>query len=419
MKVVQRTVILALFLAVPITEGCRHHRRDSRIIITNPTGTVAGDFRSIADYLADPTVRFLLSHMPRHQGGTPPDVEGEYDSEGLIVRRTIPGTRVGDPVIGDFCFGSAAGTLIEVTIQDVTVVDAGASSFIEGSGDAFTIYTAFKSVQTQDDGTTCEIHEVNVFSAVRNADGSLSDLFIGQGIVGLIGNCSDLLAGDIQISENIADRVGASCNDGSPGSQPQNPANVLVRVENNLVVDLLVFLDDDTVPTILVGALSAGEFETAPGFALYFETVLPVAGQDPQGNDLLMGELVNGQFPVDVTGAGGSIAYVIENQVGDDIFFAPLPLNRADFEIFSVVNSGVAIPGYPDPPGSGLDCLCSMAPSIDPYVVGYYSYSVPGVINATQANVRFFKVSNGKQVDAFVGPFNLEELSGTVTLRVD
>ena len=123
---------------------------------------------------------------------------------------------------------------------------------------------------------------------------------------------------------------------------------MLVRVENNLVVDLLVSLDDDTVSTILVSAFSAGEFETAPGFALYFETLLPVAGQDPQGNDLLMGELVNGQFSVDVTGAGGSIAYVIENQVGDDIFFAPLP--STDKSRHSATNWR-RYPGCPDPPG--------------------------------------------------------------------
>jgi hypothetical protein len=324
-------------------------------------------------------------------------------------------------VSASFCFGPAALGELEVQILDPTVVDAGARSFIEGNGDRFTVYTAFKSVQTNGTGGTCEIHEVNVFSGRLLGDGSIADLFIGAGIVGLVGSCGNLLLGDVQISENTADRVGEGCpGPGVPG-QPSDPQKVLVIVENNLVADLLVFLGAATIPVAEVPLLSVGFFETAPGFQLEFEALQPSAGQDNQGNDLLMGEIIAGAFPADVTPAGGTITYSIENQVGTDVFFAPLPTNRTTIDIFSVVNTGVAIPGYPDPPGSGLDCLCILAPNPDPYIVGYYSYSVPGVITPGQANVRFFNVDNESQEigSPFRGPFILDALSGTVGLLVE
>ncbi|HVR73220.1 MAG TPA: hypothetical protein VMT52_02770 [Planctomycetota bacterium] len=398
--------------------GCRHGSRN-RVIVVNPPSSVAGDFQSIADYLANFTVQNILDHMPRHRGGTAPFVEGDYESAGFLRRTTIPGTSRGDPVAADFCFGPASGSELEVIVQDPSVVDAGARSFIEGDNDSFTVYTAFKSVQTLESGGTCEIHEVNVFSGIRNPDGSISDLFIGVGIVGLVGACDFLLVGDFQVSENTADRVGDACVGGQPpGTGPIDPANVLVSVENNLVVDLLVFLDDDLTPTIQVDPLSVDAFETPPGFAVYFESLQPIAGQDGLGQDLLMGEIVSGQFSEDPAGAGESVTYTIENQVGNEIYFAPLPLNRSSFDIFSVVNRDVPIPGYPDPPGSGLDCLCSMPPSLDPYVVGYYSYARPGIIAADEANVGFFRVSNEQGLGAFQGPFDLDGVSGTVTLLV-
>jgi hypothetical protein len=300
------------------------------------------------------------------------------------------------------------------------VVDVGAGSFIEGSGDAFTVYTAFKSVQTLETGTTCEFHEVNVFSGRRNVDGSLSDLYIGQGIVGLIGTCSNFFPGDYTVSANIADRVADAC-PGSPGGGPVNPANVLVTVENNLVTDVLVFIGGTGAPVLQLAPLTADAFETSPGFVLLFESLQPIAGQDPQsGEDLLMGEIVAGQFAQDVTGAGGNVTYSLENQVGSDVYFAPLPVNRTPDDIFSVVNIGVDVPGYPPPPGSGLDCLCTMAPSVDSYIIGYYSYSAPGIIAPVQANVHFFAVAGpSPEVAAFAGPFVLDLLSGTVTLVVD
>lgn len=417
MKVLLRfSCCIALALAIT-TAGCGHSHHH-RVVVLNPGGTVAGDFQSIADYLNDSTVKLLLRNMPRNQGSSPPAVEGEFESQGEIRATSIPGSRKGDLVSGGFCFGTSAASRLEVLIQDASVIDAGAGSFIEGSGDEFTVYTAFKSVQTQDIGSTCEIHEVNVISGIRNSDGSLSELYTGQGIVGLVGDCGALLVGDAQVSKGIADRLGPSCTD-DPGAQPGNPSNVLVTVENSLVTELAVFLGNNTTPTLFVQPLSVGSFETSPGFSLYFESLQPSAGTDDQGNDLLMGEIVNGQFATDSTGAGSTVAYAIENQVGSDVFFAPLPVNRKSFDIFAVTNKGVVIPGYPDPPGSGLDCLCSMAPSIDPYVIGYYSYSVPQVIAPAQTNVLFFNVGTNAQVDAFAGPFNLDSGSGTVTLLVD
>ncbi len=415
---VQSKVLCCLgILAVLASLGCRHsHRR--RVIVSNPSSTFAGDFQSIADYLEDPTVRVLLRNMPRNTGNLPPDVEGQFESEGEIRATSIPGSRRGDLVTGSFCFGTASGSRLQVAIEDASVVDAGAASFLEGSNDRFTVYTAFKSVQTQTSGSTCEIHEVNVFSGMRNSDGSFSDLYIGQGIVGLVGDCGALLIGDVQASKGIADRVGSSCTD-DPGAQPGDPSNVLVTVENSLVTDLAVFLGNDTTPTLFVRPLSTGSFESRPGFSLYFESVQPSAGKDPQGNDLLMGEIVSGQFAPDATGTGGTVTYSIENQVGTDVFFAPMPVNRRSFDLYAVTNSGVLVPGYPNPPGSGLDCLCSMAPSIDPYVVGYYSYNIPQAISPSQTNVLFFNADTNVQVDAFTGPFNLDAGSGTVTLLVD
>jgi hypothetical protein len=420
-----RRVFLSLCFSLPVLgPGCYESADDDDDfddddVIVVPPGMVAADFQSIADYLDSPVVEEILDRMPRYTGSTPPNVAGEYDSTGEVFFTTVPGTFPGDIVTADFCFGQPAGSRLEVLIQDPSVQDGGASSFVEGSGDNFTVYTAFKSVQRFEGGGTCEIHEVNVFSASRNADGSLSDLFIGQGIVGLIGDCGTLFVGDIQISDNRATRVGGSCFDGQPGTGPVDPRNVLVAVENDLVVELLVFLGDDTVPTLQVAPLSVGSFETRPGFAIYFEGLQPSAGQDGQGNELLMGEIVSGQFAPDSTPANGSVTYAIVNQVGSDFFFAPLPVNRAPFDIYAVSNLGAHVPGYPLPTGSGLDCLCSMAPSLDPYIIGYYSYSVPGIIAPAQANVHFFRVENNLEVAVFQGPFDLEPLTGAVTLVVD
>jgi hypothetical protein len=411
--------LLALLLAAP---GCYEDDDDDfddDDFVTGP-GKVAGDFQSLADYFDDPVVRRLFDFMPRASDGVPPDVGGSYDSTGVVEVTSIPGTSPGTPVASQFCFGTPAGANIEVVVADPSVVDDGAASFIEGNGDVFTVYTAFKSVQTGSGGGTCEIHQVNIFSGRRNSDGSLSDLEIGLGIVGLIGDCFPFLIGDIQVSDNIADLIGPPCSGGNGGQVPGDPRNVLVGVENNLVTGLLVFIDDEVQPSLVLDALSADTFETRPGFDLFFESIQPSAGTDDQGDELLMGEIVAGQFQTDTTPAGEAVAYIIEHRVGSDTFFAPLPLNRRQRDIFSVVNIAVDVPGYPPPAGSGLDCLCLMPPSpgTDPYVIGYYSYSAPGILTANQANVHFFDAVNSNEVAAFQGPFNLEELTGTVTLLV-
>jgi hypothetical protein len=108
----------------------------------------------------------------------------------------------------------------------------------------------------------------------------------------------------------------------------------------------------------------------------------------------------------------------MENEVGTDVYFAPLPLNQTRADIFSVVNIGVNLPWYPALPG-GLDCQCAMAPSIDPYIIGYYAYSLPGLLDPAQTGARLFKVASPTVTyKNFNGPFALDAASGTVTLLV-
>lgn len=424
-------ILLLPLLAVLAGASC-HDDDDTDEVIIVGSGVVVADFQSIADYVNNPVVQDLFRFMPRHAGATPPDVTGRYDASGTIIAGVGPVNRVGELAIAEFCFGTPAGALIDVTVIDPSVQDGGAGSFIEGSGDQLTVYTAFKSVRTLDTGSTCEVHVVNVYSATIEADGSLSDLFIGQGNVGVIGTCGDALVGDFQVTEGTAVNTGQPCpDDSAPGGGPGNPASVLVEVENVLVTDILVFIDGAPTPTIQIAPMSVGTFEASPGFELDFETLQPIAGQDQDGNDLLMGEIFGGLFPPDPSPAGGSALYTIESQVGVDTYFAPLPLNQTNLEIFSVVNIGVDVPGYPEPVGSGLDCLCAMPPDPDPYVIGYYSYDLPAfqdlpeIISPDEANVSLFNVADESQLIArFQGPFVLEEdefgrLAGTVVLLVD
>jgi hypothetical protein len=413
------TARAAILAAAPLLiVSCYDYDDDDDGDFNSPPSTVASDFQSLSDYLSHPVVQHLLSGMPRHPGTAPPNVGGSYEAAGFVTT-PFPGGVRGDPFFSRFCFGVPAGEAIEVINGDPGVVDGGAGSAIEGAGNAFTVYTAFKSILITEIGTTCEMHMVAVYSGFQNPNGSLSDLRIGSAIVGFVGDCFPFLVGDIQIADTDALRVGPPCNQpGGGGPGPNNPANVLVTVENNLVTELLVFLGASVTPVLQVPPLATGSFETGPGFVLAFESLQPSAGQDNQGNELLMGEIVLGEFAPDVTPGGGSITYIIENVVGSEVFFAPLPVNQSAVDIFSVTNQGVNIPGYPPPPGSGLDCLCIMPPSVDNYMIGYYSYSVPGVISPSQANVRFFDLGTGTELSAFPGPFNLSEFSGTVTLLV-
>ena len=413
------SLLIALIL-LSIGSGC-HSSSSSRVVLPS-TGTFAGDFQSLADYLDDPGVQLLIDSMPTHPGDTPPEVSGSYEADGTITLAT-DSSLIGLDSIADFCFGPATNSELNVEILDPSVDDAGARSFIEGNGDLFTIYTAYRSIQTLETNETCEIHEVNVISGRLLADGSISRLAVGLVIIGLLGRCDDLFIDDLQISEMTGRRVGDACpEDTLPNDGPTDPDNVLVEVENNLIVDLLVFLGSDTTPIAQIGPEQSGAFETAPGFTLEFESVQPLGGTDSDGNDVLMGEIITGAFPRDNGSAGSTSVYTVENQVGSDIFFAPLPVNQTGLDIFSVVNlgfDGTDIPGYPDPPVTGLDCFCVLPPSTDPFVIGYYSYDAPGLIDAAESNVQFFDVDTEGNLAAFQGPFNLEESSGAVTLRVE
>ena len=412
-----RLLSAILVLATLSMSACS--RSSSRRVVEPDTGTVAGDFQTFEDYLDNPVVATLLEEMATFPGNTPPDVTGEYFTAGFVVAATDQ--RLLDNLVeAEFCFGAPFLGELDVEVFDPSIVDEGARSFIEGTNDNFTVYTAFKSEQTVSDGETCEIHEVNVISGRMRADGTIADLTIGVGIVGLVGRCDNLFVGDVQISESDSQRTGEGCDDPAPPVDPVDPDAVLVTIENNLVVDTLIFIGDAADPIAEVEARSVTSFEVLPPFNIEFETLRPVAGQDNEGNDLFMGEIICAAFPIDDTSPGGAVTYSLINQLDTEVFFAPLPTNNTDLDIFSLVNSGVVIEDCLGVPTDGWDCFCAIPPSLDPVVIGYYSYSVPGVIAANQANVEFRNVADeGELVDRFQGPFILDEASGTIPLLVE
>jgi hypothetical protein len=144
-----RAVSLAVLPFALAAGGCYYDDDDDDDddddVVIGP-GKVASDFQSLADYFDDPVVELIFDFMPRNSGGIPPDVGGTYDSSGVVEVSSIPGSPSGTPVSSVFCFGTPAGANIEVQVQDPSIVDAGAASFIEGNGDRFTVYTAFKCV---------------------------------------------------------------------------------------------------------------------------------------------------------------------------------------------------------------------------------------------------------------------------------
>ncbi len=359
--------------------GCSsgHHHSNAAVAVVQDAGTDASDFRTLADYLANPVVQDLLRRIPRHQGSAPPaGVDGSFSSTGSVTFSTIPGIRPGDTVSDSFCFGPPAGTAIEVAILDSSVVDAGAFSFIEGSGDLFTIYTAFKSSQEGPNGGTCEDHQVVVLSGKVEANGSLSSLLIGFGVVGLVGDCGGLLVGDIQITRNTAVRTGDSC----VGSfTPQDPAEVLVQVENFLVTDVEVQAGGVTATIPL---LSSATFEAPPGFQLSFQSIQPPLNLESSPKP--QGIVLTGTFPADTQPAGRSSQYSISNVIGDDVFFAPIVLNRTEGALSVLVNVGTS---------AEFDCECSLAEDpLAQYVLGYHPFDVPGTIAASQANLHVLTV---------------------------
>jgi len=421
---VSATVLLAITSSTGCSKG-KGRRPANPFDLGNAVGgVVVAAFQTLEDYLDHPTVQLLLDYMDVHEGTEPPDVSGTYDAFGGIADSTIPGNDIGDAVTSQFCFGLPAGGVLEVRVLDPTIVDDALMSFITGEGDLFTIFTVFRSLQEHPQGGFCEIIEVNIFSGRREADGRLVDLQIGIGIVGLIGNCTPLIIDDAQISQLAASREGPPCEDPPPA--PADVSKVQVVVENFLLSAITVFDDPsaDALAAVEVDALGTGVFETDPGFLLDFESVRPSTGDgDGAGIEASpMGEIVAGAFGQDETPAGESVTYLIENIVGDDIFFAPRPLNSmpTGVDIYAIVNEGVPsldfFP-YEQPWGSGLDCLCAMPPSPEPYDIGYYSYDAPGWIGASEAKVDLYRVSNDGHLARFTGPFELASGSGAVVLE--
>jgi hypothetical protein len=350
----------------------------------NAAGRVASDFQSLADYLNSPVVQSILDRTGRAQGSSPPGgVDGSFHSSGQVTFTTIPGINPGDAVSDDFCFGPPAGAAIEVAVNDPSFVDGGARSFIEGTGDSFTIYTAFISMQGGQNGT-CEDHLVLVFTGTVESDGSLTSLAIGFGVVGLVGDCGDLLVGDLQITENTATRTGASC----VGSfTPSDPAKVLVNVENFLVTDVEVNVTG--LSPILIPLLSAATFEAAPGFQLSFQSVQPPLNLE--SSPKAQGVVLSGTFPADTQPAGRFSGYSISNVIGGDVFFAPMILNRTAGAVSAVVNVGTP---------AAFDCSCSLpADPLAQYILGYHPFDVPGTITASQANLRIVTTVPAAEID--------------------
>ncbi len=399
----RRRLALLPFLACAAAVSCDDDS-DTVTQIIVITGANAADFRSLSAYVNDPAVQGLFIAMPRNTGSTPPSVEGSFTAVGSVVTASsVPGVLPGDLVDTQFCFGPSAGAALEVAVIDPTVQSAGALSFIEGTGTLFTVYTAFKSVQTGPLGGTCEIHQVVVFSGRREADGSLTSLSIGFAIVGLVGDCGNLAVDQIQVSQSgSVPRSGASC---VGDLTPNNPNLVLVIVDNFLVADLDVFVNGGFAGTAPL--LSSLAFEIAPGFALSFESVQPLnESMDP------LGEVLAGVFPADTQPAGRFSNYTIGNQVGDDIFFAPLIANLTAGAVTARVNVGTSV---------AQSCDCALGPSpLAQHSLGYHFYDAPGVISATQTNVLVDDEipASGPVEFPFSGPFTLGLDSGALSLIV-
>ena len=165
-------------------------------------------------------------------------------------------------------------------------------TIIEGSGDTFTVYTAFRSVQENPGGGNCEITKVNIFSGTRRPDGSLSDLHVGCGIVGLVGFCNPLRIDQAQISRLAGNLIGEACSEA-----PQGPADgdkVQLVIENFLLDQVNIYTDPDpnAQASANVDPLGTVAIEIDPGFTLDFESARPSAGLDQNGDDILMGEVV-------------------------------------------------------------------------------------------------------------------------------
>jgi hypothetical protein len=375
--------------------GC-HDDDDTEVVTMVVTGTSASDYLFLDDYLADTTVGTLIGLMPQHAGSTPPNLDGSYSATGNLTATSIPGTAVGDAFSTQFCLGPPAGSALEVAFLDAGVVSAGANSFIEGSGDLFTVYTAFKTITTGPNGFTSEQHQVAVLSGRRDLTGDLVDLSIGIGIVGLVGDCGNLAVGDVQVAGCTALLTDASC----VGSQtPSSEDNVLVTVENFLLVDANVFADGVFVD--VAPLLSSLTFEATPGFTLSFETIQPL-----NESDAAMGVILSWTFDQDTQAAGRFSQYLLTNIVGDDYFFSPVVQNLTGGDVTVHVNEGTPVAAT-----AGTFPTSNAAQ----YFLGYYHYDVIGVITALEANVRIDRPAPFSDL-LDQGPFTLGADSGALAL---
>src|SRR5262245_35759237 len=403
-KISLRGALIGVLAAAPACDDDDHHHDDTVVIVAS--GKTASDFQSLAEYLNDPAVQSLFSRMPRHQGSTPPNVEGLYDAVGTVTATSLPGIAPGDPVETLFCLGPPAGSAIEATVVGdsssgaggFSIVDAGALSFIEGSGDFFTVYMAFILALPDLGSGHCEVHQVEILSGKREADGSLSSLFIGCGIVGVVGSCGALLVDQIQVSQNAAGPPTASC---VGGGTPSNPNRVLVEVANFLVTDADVYVNGSFFAA--APALSSLIFEADPGFTIAYRSVRPLNGSSaPLGVSLAETFLQDSQLP------GRFSFYALDNITTgldgfDDIFFAPVIQNRTGSALSVTVNSGTPVE---------QSCDCSLPSStLSDHVIGYYPYST-AQIAPTAANV----VITGPPNFNFSGPFILGRDSGVLSL---
>jgi len=390
----------ALIGCLAIATGCHDDHDHHHTVAVVVTGKTASDFQSLAEYLNDPAVQSLFNRMPRHAGATPPNVEGLYDALGQVTATSLPGFAPGDPVETIFCLGPPAGSAIEATVVGdpsagaggFSIVDAGALSFIEGTGDLFTVYMAF-ILALPDLGTGhCEVHQVEIISGKREADGSLTSLFIGCAVVGVVGSSGGLSVDQIQVSQNTAGPPTASC---VGGGTPSDPSRVLVEVANFLVTDADVYVNGSFFAA--APALSSLIFEADPGFTIAYSSVRPL-----NGSSTPLGVSLSETFVQDSQFAGRFSFYALDNVTlgsdgGDDVFFAPVIQNRTGSSLAVTVNAGTPV---------SQSCGCSLPSSgLSDHVIGYYPYSTTQIA-PTAANV----VITGPPDFTFNGPFNGPDL---------
>jgi hypothetical protein len=190
----------------------------------------------------------------------------------------------------------------------------------------------------------------------------VSDLYVGQAIIGLVGDCASFVVGDLRVSRGTANRTASSC---EFDLNPVDPAAVAVEVENHLInpIEVSFSLDDFTTLTPAPAEASTS-IEVDAGFELYFESVPPelVAGEP-------MGEVVFKLFAPDSTPAGATVVYSVTNNIDGNHFFAPIITNETTTPLLPSVNLGLDGP-------EGLFCPdCFVAPGTSAGI-GYYAYDI-------------------------------------------